>query len=207
MKFPIDIIIQFTAAAATRGPTWRADPRNRRRTVQPLLKTRARLPLAPEQRLGQRVSGTLTPEGGAEWTFGRKRGLRLCLRTAPCGGISKETRRHQSSSGSRNRPSAPAAPSSGHSSWPRPRHQDHPPSRPALASIGSPEAGGRINCPCEDTNGQAETVGSGEQRVHARRATCLWQRGPRPGSVRLRKPLSSSNASRATRCRAWFGHA
>jgi hypothetical protein len=74
IEFPIDIIIHFTATAATHAHM-AGRPRNWRCTIQPSLKTRARLPLAPEQRLGQRVSGTLTPEGGAEWTFGRKRAL------------------------------------------------------------------------------------------------------------------------------------
>jgi Protein of unknown function (DUF3363) len=32
---------------------------------------------ALEQRLGQQVSGTLTPGGGIDWTFQRKRGLGL----------------------------------------------------------------------------------------------------------------------------------
>jgi len=30
---------------------------------------------ALEQRFGQQVSGTLTPGGGVDWNFGRKRGL------------------------------------------------------------------------------------------------------------------------------------
>ena len=32
---------------------------------------------ALEQRLGQQVSGTLTPGGGIDWSFQRKRGLGL----------------------------------------------------------------------------------------------------------------------------------
>jgi hypothetical protein len=32
---------------------------------------------ALEQRLGQQVSGTLTPRGGVDWSFQRKRGLGL----------------------------------------------------------------------------------------------------------------------------------
>ncbi len=32
---------------------------------------------ALEQKLGQRVSGTLTPGGGVDWNFGRRRGLRI----------------------------------------------------------------------------------------------------------------------------------